>query len=442
MAIIEVNDLYKIFGPNPKRVVPMIKKGMTKGEILKKTGCTVAINGATFSIEKRETFVVMGLSGSGKSTFIRCLNRLIEPTQGEIIIDGKDVMKMDAEKLRETRRYMMSMVFQNFGLLPQRNVVNNVEFGLEISGMDKQERRKRATDAIKLVGLEGYEQSLTSELSGGMQQRVGLARALANDPEVLLMDEAFSALDPLIRTQMQDELLELQAKMHKTIVFITHDLDEALKLGDRIAILGPDGRVRQIGTPEEILSNPADEYVRKFVQNVDRTKVITASTVGGRAATITYPREDLQAAMRTMERSGTSSVFVTDTDRRLKGIVTIDDAVKLQEKGEKDLAPIIIDDVYTTSPSTPISDLLTTAIKTRFPIALIDDEGRFHGAVSRAAIIAEVGKGYEGADVELPVTLGDLQESGGESPAGEESPETASTDEPSEKKSPVKEGEE
>ncbi|MFP4113948.1 MAG: quaternary amine ABC transporter ATP-binding protein [Spirochaetota bacterium] len=415
MAIIEVNDLYKIFGPNPKRAIPMIKRGMSKGEILKKTGCTVAINGATFSIEKKETFVVMGLSGSGKSTFVRCLNRLIEPTAGEILLNGEDIMKLDPERLREVRRYKMSMVFQNFGLLPHRNVANNVEFGLEISGMDKEERRRKALDAIKLVGLEGFEMSLTSELSGGMQQRVGLARALANDPEILLMDEAFSALDPLIRTQMQDELLEIQAKMHKTIIFITHDLDEALKLGDRIAILGPDGRVRQIGTPEEILSEPADEYVRKFVQNVDRTKVITAATVGGRAASITYPREDLRAAMRVMERESTSSVFVTDSERRLKGIVTIDDAAGLQKKGEHDLAPIIIDDVYTTSLSTPISDLLTTAIKTRFPIALIDDEGRFHGAVSRAAIITEVSKGYEGADVEMPMTIGQLQESNGES---------------------------
>ncbi|MFP4375412.1 MAG: glycine betaine/L-proline ABC transporter ATP-binding protein [Spirochaetales bacterium] len=419
MAIIEVNDLYKIFGPAPKRAIPMIKKGMSKGDILKKTGCTVAINGATFQIEKKETFVVMGLSGSGKSTFIRCLNRLIEPTHGEILIDGEDVMKMDPEKLREVRRYKMSMVFQNFGLLPQRNVVNNVEFGLEISGMEKEERRKHAIDAIKLVGLDGFEESLTSELSGGMQQRVGLARALANDPEILLMDEAFSALDPLIRTNMQDELLELQAKMHKTIVFITHDLDEALKLGDRIAILGPDGRVRQIGTPEEILSNPADEYVRRFVQNVDRTKVITASTVGGHAAAITYPREDVQAALRAMERSGTSSVFVTDLDRRLKGIVTVDSAAELQKKGEKDIAKAIIDDVYTTSPSTPISDLLATAIKTKYPIAMIDDEGRFHGAVSRAAIITEVSKGYEDSDIQTPQTLGELQNAEASASAGE-----------------------
>jgi glycine betaine/proline transport system ATP-binding protein len=316
------------------------------------------------------------------------------------------VMKMDQEKLRETRRYLMSMVFQNFGLLPQRNVVNNVEFGLEISGMEKEKRREKALKAIKLVGLDGFEQSLTSELSGGMQQRVGLARALANDPEILLMDEAFSALDPLIRTQMQDELLELQARMHKTIVFITHDLDEALKLGDRIAILGPDGRVRQIGTPEEILAKPADEYVEKFVQNVDRTKVITASTVGFHAANITHPREDLKAALRSMEKHGISSIFVTDSDRHLKGIVTIDDAVDLKKKGVNDISSIIIDDVYTTDPSTPISDLLTTAIKTRFPIALIDEEGIFQGAVSRAAIIAEVNKGVD--EGSTPVTLSEL----------------------------------
>ncbi len=407
MDIIEVKDLYKIFGPNPRRAIPMIRDGMSKSEILKRTGCTIAINGATFSVHKRETFVVMGLSGSGKSTFIRCLNRLIEPTQGEILVDGQNIMKMDSEKLREVRRFKMSMVFQNFGLLPHRNVVNNVEFGLEISGMDKTERRSKAIDAIKLVGLDGYESSLTSELSGGMQQRVGLARALANDPEILLMDEAFSALDPLIRTQMQDELLELQAKMHKTIVFITHDLDEALKLGDRIAILGPDGRVRQIGSPEDILAKPADDYVKRFVQNVDRTRVITAGTVGGHASAITYPNENVEAAMRVMERRGISSVFVTDTDRRLKGIVTIDDAAELRKKGKSDIASIIIDDVYTTSPSTPISDLLTTAIKTRFPIAMIDEHGVFHGAVSRAAIIAEVSKGN--GDTEPPVTLSELQ---------------------------------
>ncbi len=418
MAIIEVRDLYKIFGHSPKRAIPMIKQGVSKQDILKKTGCTIAINGATFSIEKGETFVVMGLSGSGKSTFIRCLNRLIEPTAGEILIDGEDVMKMNQEKLRETRRYKLSMVFQHFGLLPHRNVVSNVEFGLEISGMDKEQRRAKAMKAIKLVGLEGFEQSLPSELSGGMQQRVGLARALASDPEVLLMDEAFSALDPLIRTQMQDELLELQARMHKTIVFITHDLDEALKLGDRIAILGPDGRVRQIGTPEEILSKPADDYVEKFVQNVDRSRVITAGSIKFKATSITHPREDLVAAMRVMEQKSISSVFVTDNQRKLKGIVTIDDALALQKKGSHDITPIIQNNVYTTSPATPISDLLTTALQTRYPIALIDDEGVFVGGVSRAAIIAEMSKGMDEGNA--PQTLSDILDSNGTNPEGGE----------------------
>ncbi len=395
MPIIEVNNLYKIFGPNPRRVIPLIEQGMGKPEILKKTGCTVAVNNATFSIEKQETFVVMGLSGSGKSTFIRCLNRLIPPTQGDIIVDGENVSTMDAERLRQLRRYKMSMVFQHFGLLPHRNVVDNVEFGLEISGMAKEERRERAVQAIKLVGLDGYEGSRTSELSGGMQQRVGLARALANDPEILLMDEAFSALDPLIRNQLQDELLELQAKMHKTVVFITHDLDEALKLGDRIAILGPEGRVRQIGTPEEILSDPADDYVKAFVQNVDRTKVITAGAIGRQVPSIIYPRDGVEAAIRMMERNDYSSVFVTDHNRILKGLVTIDDAVKLRESNQRstekrDLSAILKDDVYTALATTSIADLLSAAIATNYPIAIVDEDGVFHGAVSRAAIIAEV----------------------------------------------------
>lgn len=409
MALVEVKDLYKIFGPNPKRAIPLIKKGLTKQEILKKTGCTIAINGATFEINKRETFVVMGLSGSGKSTFIRCLNRLIEPTTGEIYIDGKDIMKMDQETLRETRRYKMSMVFQHFGLLPQRNVVNNVEFGLEVGGMDKEERRKKAVDAIKLVGLEGFEFSMPSELSGGMQQRVGLARALANDPEILLMDEAFSALDPLIRTQMQDELLELQAKMHKTIIFITHDLDEALKLGDRIVILGPDGRIRQIGTPEAILAEPSDDYVKKFVQNVDRTKVITAGLIKHGCPTLNLTKDGPEAAMRLMEKQGTSHAFVVDGDRVLQGILSIDDAVNLKKEKKRDLSEIVKNDVYTTLPETAVSDLLATALETRYPIAVIDAEGVFHGIVDRSAIIREVNEGVEDEAV-TPTVLSEVQD--------------------------------
>ncbi len=409
MALVEVRDLYKIFGPNPKRAIPMIKKGMSKPEILKKTGCTIAINGATFNIERKETFVVMGLSGSGKSTFIRCINRLIEPTAGEIVVDGEDIMKMDKETLREARRYKMSMVFQHFGLLPHRNVVNNVEFGLEVGGMEKEERREKALNAIKLVGLEGFEHSMTRELSGGMQQRVGLARALANDPEILLMDEAFSALDPLIRTQMQDELLELQARMHKTIIFITHDLDEALKLGDRIVILGPDGRIRQIGTPEEILAEPADEYVKKFVQNVDRTRVITASTVKHGCPTVTLGKDGPEAAMRVMEKHGISSIFVVNTDRVLQGLISIDDAVELKKSKKKDLSEIVKNEnVFTTLPDTAVSDLLATALQTKYPIAVIDDEGVFHGIVDRAAIIREVNEGVEEEDA--PTVLSEVME--------------------------------
>ncbi len=409
MALVEVKDLHKIFGPNPKKAIPLIKKGLTKQEILKKTGCTVAINGASFSIERKETFVVMGLSGSGKSTFIRCLNRLIEPTTGEILIDGKDIMKMDKETLREVRRYKMSMVFQHFGLLPHRNVVNNVEFGLEVGGMTKEERRTKAVDAIKLVGLEGFEQSMPSELSGGMQQRVGLARALANDPEILLMDEAFSALDPLIRTQMQDELLDLQTKMHKTIIFITHDLDEALKIGDRILILGPDGRVRQVGTPEEILAEPADEYVKKFVQNVDRTKVITANLIKRRSPTVCISKDGPEAAMRLMEKFGHSHIFVVDSDRVLQGILSIDDAVKLKKEKVKDLSSVLNTDIYTTLPETAVSDLMATALETKIPIAVIDENGVFHGIVDRAAIIREVNEGMD-EETLSPTPLSEVQD--------------------------------
>ncbi|WP_037572096.1 quaternary amine ABC transporter ATP-binding protein [Spirochaeta cellobiosiphila] len=405
MALVEVKDLYKIFGPNPRRAIPMIKEGKSKQEIKKKTGCTIAINGATFDIHRKETFVVMGLSGSGKSTFIRCLNRLIRPTAGAILIDGQDIMKMNKEELQKLRRYKMSMVFQNFGLLPHRNVVDNVEFGLEIGGMGKEERRAKAFEALKLVGLESFEFSMPHELSGGMQQRVGLARAMANDPEILLMDEAFSALDPLIRSQMQDELLELQSKMHKTIIFITHDLDEALKLGDRIAILGPDGKVRQIGTPEEILSAPADTYVEKFVQNVDRTRVITAGAIVHRTPQVNLVKDGPESALRLMEKERLPHAFVVDAERVLQGIISIEDVVRLKKEKKKDLKEIINAEVYTTSMDTAISDLLATAVESPYPIAVIT-EGKFHGIVDRAAIIAEVNEGIK--DSESPTVLSDV----------------------------------
>jgi glycine betaine/proline transport system ATP-binding protein len=397
-ANIEVEHLYKIFGNSPReRALPLVKKGVSKAEILERTGCTVGINDASFSIEAREIFVIMGLSGSGKSTVIRCLNRLIDPTAGVVKIDGEDIVKATPERLREIRRQKLGMVFQKFGLLPHRSVINNVAFGLEIQGVAEAERHKKAMEAIEVVGLQGYEQSMTQELSGGMQQRVGLARALTNDPEILLMDEAFSALDPLIRVQLQDDLLELQARLHRTIVFITHDLDEALKLGDRIAIM-KDGVIVQIGSPEEILTEPADDYVKAFVENVDRSRVITAGTIMKKTEAITYDSDGPHVATRKMRQLGLSTLLVVDTDRRYRGYVRIDDTIALEkrhkETGEaKDkggIAGIIRTDAYTTTPETPIMDMLNEASQSTMPFAVLDEEKRLKGIVTRPAILAGI----------------------------------------------------
>lgn len=400
MNIIEVRGLYKVFGKDPARVFPLLEKGLGKADVLKKTGCAVGINRASFEIRKGEIFVLMGLSGSGKSTVVRCLNRLINPTRGEVLIDGQDIMKMSKEELLEVRRSKLSMVFQHFGLLPHRSVIRNVEYGLEVAGKPAEEARKSAVEALELVGLKGYEESMPSELSGGMQQRVGLARALASSPEVLLMDEAFSALDPLIRTQMQDELLELQARMHKTIVFITHDLDEALKLGDRIAIM-KDGEVVQIGTPEEILTDPADDYVERFVKNVDSSKVITAGSLMRKARTVTVPKDGPHVAVRAMEKLGLSSIFAVDAARHLQGLLRIDDAVKLERAKQKDVSGALLTDLYVASPETLIADLLNTAMTTHYPIAIQDDDGRLLGLLDRATILAEM---FEDDEAESAVT--------------------------------------
>lgn len=389
MAAITVKNLFKIFGKNPKQAFPLIDKGKSKDEILEETGNTIGINDASFEVKEKEMFVIMGLSGSGKSTVLRCLNRLIEPTKGTITIGDEDITKVSKERLLEMRRDKMSMVFQNFGLFPHRTVANNVEYGLEISGVPKDERRKKAYEALEKVGLKGYEEQKPDELSGGMQQRVGLARALANDPEILLMDEAFSALDPLIRADMQDELLELQAEVHKTVVFITHDLDEALKIGDRIAIM-KDGYVVQVGTPEEILTNPADDYVRAFVQNVDRTKIITAQAIMRKAPTIQIPKDGPSVAIRKMEKVGVSTTYVVDEKRRLQGLVTIDDAIELKEKQEKNLEKILITDIATANLETPIKQLLPKAIEASYPIAILDEDQVLKGIVDRATILAEL----------------------------------------------------
>ena len=278
MPKIEIKNIYKIFGTEPQNVLPMVQQGANKEEVLEQTGHTVGLDNVTISIEEGETFVCMGLSGSGKSTLIRHINRLIDPTHGEVIVDGTNVMNPNDNQLIEFRKHEMSMVFQRFGLFPHKTVIQNVAYGLEIQGKELNERNKVAMSQIESVGLQGFEHQYPSQLSGGMQQRVGLARALATNPGILLMDEAFSALDPLIRSDMQQQLIELQAELKKTIVFITHDLDESLRLGDHIGILNG-GRLVQVGTPEQIIMNPSDDYVTAFVKDVNRAKVLRAKTV-------------------------------------------------------------------------------------------------------------------------------------------------------------------
>ena len=276
--LIRVENLYKVYGNAPQSVMPLVRQGRSKDDILAETGHTVGLRDISLAIEKGSIFVVMGLSGSGKSTLIRHFTRLIDPTEGAIYIDGTDVMKLSQRELEEFRRHKMSMVFQRFGLMPLRTVLENVAFGLTVQKVSRAERAEKAGEWLRTVGLEGYEDQYPSQLSGGQQQRVGLARALCTDPEILLMDEPFSALDPLIRSGMQDQLIELQERLHKTIVFITHDLDEALRLGDNIAIL-KDGVLSQVGRPEEILLNPADDYVEAFVRNVNRARVLSVDVV-------------------------------------------------------------------------------------------------------------------------------------------------------------------
>lgn len=339
----------------------------------------------SFEICEGEIFVLMGLSGSGKSTLLRCLNRLIEPTSGKILVDDEDVTAVEKDRLREIRERKISMVFQNFALLPHRTIIDNVAYGLEIQGMTKDERYRKAEEAIETVGLKGYEKSKPGQLSGGMQQRVGLARALATDPDILLMDEAFSALDPLIRSDMQDELLELEEKMQKTIVFVSHDLDEALKLGDRIALM-KDGVIAQIGTPEEILTNPADDYVSRFVAGVDKTKILTAENVMKRPDPVVSIRSGLEVALKLMEKHGRSSIFVVDANKRLHGLLMVDDAVK-GLKEEKQISEILTKEFPITSPETPLKDLISIRVKTDKPIAVINDNEKLVGTIVRGSIL-------------------------------------------------------
>ena len=386
---LEVKGLYKIFGPNPGKIIPLLKNGQGKKGILQKSGNGVGVNNANFQVESGEIFVVMGLSGSGKSTLIRCLNRLIAPTAGQVLIDGEDLVACSHERLLQIRRKKIAMVFQNFALLPHRTIESNVAFGLELQNIPPEARFEKAREAIDLVGLNDYEGALPSELSGGMQQRVGLARALATDPDILLMDEAFSALDPLIRKEMQDELLGLQSRMHKTIIFITHDLDEALKLGNRIAIM-KDGEIVQIGTSEEILTNPADDYVREFVQDVNRVKVVTASTIMKRPDPVAYAKDGLRMAVRKMREASISSIFVLDKEERVKGLLTIDNAVALLKSERTDVDSILIREIVRVRPDDSIEALLPLVIDSKYPLVVVDEEDRMLGVIVKVSVLAGI----------------------------------------------------
>ncbi len=390
--MIEVKNLTKIYGHNTDAALAMLKKGVPNQEIKDKTKQVVGVRDASFTVENGETFVIMGLSGSGKSTLLRCINRLIKASAGQILIDGVDVLTMAPKELEELRKRKMAMVFQRFALLPHRNILDNVAYGLEVQGVKIEERQAKAREVIEMVGLSGWEDSYPENLSGGMQQRVGIARALATEPDILLMDEPFSALDPLIRQDMQDELIDIQEKLQKTIIFITHDLDEALKIGDHIALM-KDGEIVQIGSPEDILLSPASDYVARFVENVNRSLALTAASVMVRPRYVVHPKDGPRTSLNFMEKHGLSTLFVLDRTGKLKGYISAEDAAELAAKGIKDLADIIQDDMPTTNPNTPLADLLDVMAYTKVPIAVIDEDQRLQGTLVRGSVIAGLAGG-------------------------------------------------
>ena len=380
---LRVEGLYKIFGAQPKKALKLLSEGLDKEAIHDKTGMTVGVQDASFTINQGEIFVIMGLSGSGKSTMVRMLNRLIEPTAGKVLIDGEDIVAMGDDELVRLRRAKLSMVFQSFALMPHMTVLQNAAFGLEMDGVDKSTREERALAALEQVGLEAWAGSMPSELSGGMQQRVGLARGLAVDPDILLMDEAFSALDPLIRTEMQDELLKLQAKSKRTIVFISHDLDEAMRIGDRIAIM-EGGRVVQVGTPEEILQNPADEYVRAFFRGVDPTNILTAGDIATETQ-VTIPITDGKspsAALQRLIKNDRAYGYVITSDGQFNGFVSADSLREVIEKHQM-IPDAYLEDVVTANQADSMQDILPDVANHAWALPILDDDGNYIGAISK-----------------------------------------------------------
>ncbi|MCR2822496.1 quaternary amine ABC transporter ATP-binding protein [Lederbergia panacisoli] len=396
----KLENVSKIFGKRAKRVIPMIEKGESKSDILAKTGHTVGVYNASMEIMEGETFVIMGLSGSGKSTLIRCLNMLNRPTTGAIYVDGENIVEYNAQQLKYYRQKKIAMVFQHFGLFSHRTVLGNIEYGLEVRGLPKEERRKIAQNHLEVVGLKGYEDKYPDELSGGMQQRVGIARALANDPDILLMDEPFSALDPLIRREMQLELLDIQNRLQKTIIFITHDVNEAFKIGDRVAVM-KDGNVEQIGTPEEILEQPANEYISDFIKDIDRSKILQAEHIMVKPFGLVSLKDGLNVAIKVMRENGISSAFVVDRGRRIQGLVTIDGAIEgLKQK--KTLQNVLDTDVNTVDPAEYVQDIIPKVLESKYPIVVVDEERQIKGIILRvhvlASLISENGENGDSGD--------------------------------------------
>ena len=386
-AKLKVENVYKVFGDNPKHALDLVAQGLNKDEIFAKTGHTLGVNNASFEVYEGEIFVIMGLSGSGKSTLVRLLNRLIEPSAGVISVDDAIITHMSDKELRQTRREKISMVFQSFALLPHMTVVENAAFGLTLDGYDKKEALAKALDALEQVGLEAYANSFPSELSGGMQQRVGIARALATGSEIMLMDEAFSALDPLIRTEMQDELIKLQEKARRTIIFISHDLDEAMRIGDRIAIM-EHGNIVQIGTPEEILRNPETEYVESFFKGVSMSEVLSAKHIINRKF-FTVSKKDSQGIKtisRLLDDSDYDYAYITTSDKRLVGVATMEtlhEARKTTDKVEDAYLP----NVNTIDAETPLNDVIGLMAEAPCPLPVVNEHQQMIGIMTRAKLL-------------------------------------------------------
>lgn len=399
---IKIENLVKIYGKNPAHALKLFREGGNRDDILQATGHVLGVADVSLSIAEGELFVIMGLSGSGKSTLVRCLNRLIEPTSGHVYIDGEDVAKVDLPRLREVRRTQISMVFQRFGLFPHKSVLENTEYGLKMRGIPVEERRQKALETLEIVGLQKWADYSPSSLSGGMQQRVGLARALATDAPILLMDEAFSALDPLIRREMQDELMRLQTELHRTIVFISHDIQEALKIGDRVAIM-KDGYLVQVGTPEEIITNPVDDYIVAFTQDVNRAQVLKTGSIVRQTVPFILGQGSARAALEDMQTHQRHRMHVVDRQGKPVGILNRKDLESAVQSGVEEVESVMRTDFPTVEASTSLEEIFHLA-QYGAPIAVVNRKGKFKGVVEQSDILASIGRLSQGAEGEGTAT--------------------------------------